>query len=378
VDDIKVGTNSIVGENNVKKITHLLYSGLGGHGSVFFSLVKADQQHEFATEAIFCGIEEVRKDYILQCEELRVPYKMIKKKPGVHPGVFLKLYRAFSNSKPDTLFLHGATFIIPAIVYKTFRGKVKLIVRDTQAHHLKTKREWFWLRLAIRFADQLVFLTRESLEGVHQKIKTKRLEMKAVIIPNGLDTSLYSPAPARDINSIAVIGMQSRLQPIKDHPVLLKAFALLKAAIPRHRLYLRIAGDGETLNDLKVLTLKLGIQNEVEFCGMLNENDLIGFMQSLDIYVHATFGETMSNSIMQAMACGLPVVASNVWGVSNMIRNDVNGLLYVSGDATELCDKLCGLVRDDSLRKRLSDEARKYAVEQYSLPRLFQKYNKIV
>ncbi|HTD94802.1 MAG TPA: glycosyltransferase [Chitinophagaceae bacterium] len=358
----------------MKRIVHLLYSGLGGHGSVFFSLVKADTEHQYTTEAVFCGIEEVRKDYILQCRELNVHYEAILKKRGLDIGVYFRIYRAFKRSRPATIFLHGASFIFPAVIYRFFNSRTRIIVRDTQAHHLKTKREWVWLRAAIFFADNIVLLTHESLQGIHRKIKTKRLDRKAVIIPNGLDTSLYTAQPLRDLSGGAVFGIQSRLQTIKDHPTLMRAFALLLKKMPGRRLRLRIAGDGETMESLRNLADELGIKEEVEFCGMLNEKDLLDFMHSLDIYVQATFGETMSNSIMQAMSCGLPLIASDVWGVNNMVRNGDTGILYPSRNIEKLCESMEMLVENNTLRERLSRQARIYAEEEYSLKRLFTRY----
>jgi len=363
--------------NLMKKIVHLLYSGLGGHGSVFFSLVKADKVHEFSTEAVFCGIEKVRSDYVLQCNQLNIPFQAIQKRKGPGPLIYWRLYKAFKRAKPNVLFLHGATFILPAIIYKKFHPSVKIIVRDTQAHHLKNKREWYWLKLAIRHCSHLVFLTKESFEGVAAKMNSTRLHHKAVIISNGLDTDLYSPVTAADLSSGAVIGMQSRLQPIKDHPTLLKAFALLLKKYPEKKLRLRIAGDGETRGLLEQLAKELEIDKQVDFCGMLSENDLVEFMHSLNIYAHATFGETMSNSIMQAMSCGLPIIASNVWGVNNMITDNVNGILFTSKDETSLFQTLDSLITDTRLRSRLATQARQYAEDEFSSEKLFKKYKQI-
>lgn len=359
---------------NRKKILHLLYSGLGGHGSVFFSLVKADEGREFAIEAVFCGIEKVRPEYIDQCQRLNIAYQAIPKRPGADAQVYIRVFNAFRRARPQVIVLHGASFIISGAAYKLFNPGTKLIIRDTQAHHLKTRLEWFWLRLAIRFADRLIFLTPESLEGIRQKFNSAKIDKKAVIIPNGLDIALYAPVPFRDISKQIIIGMQSRLQSIKDHPTLFRAFAALKATMPGRKFLLRIAGDGETRTALEALSIELGIEKEVEFCGMLNEADLLSFMHSLDIYVHATFGESMSNSIMQAMACGLPLIASDVWGVNNMIRNGLTGLLYDSGKERNLCTALQSVITEPQLRCDLSINAREYAEKEFSLRTLFSRY----
>jgi glycosyltransferase involved in cell wall biosynthesis len=360
-----------------RKVIHLLYSGLGGHGSVFFSLIKADKKKDIETEAIFCGIEDVREDYINQCVEYNVRYSVVKKKAGLDIGSYFRVYSAFKKGKPDTLLLHGSSFIIPARVFKFFKPKTRLIVRETQAHHLKTKRDWFWIRLAVKFSDYLIFLTKESLDDIRNKVNQKRIFGKAVIIPNGIDTEAYKPVAARDISKSVVIGMQSRLQKIKDHKTLLKALSIVKHNYPGRQLYLKIAGDGETMNELVVLAGELGLSADVKFCGMLNEKALLEFMHSLDIYVHATLGETMSNSIMQAMACGLPIIASDVWGVNNMINDKLDGLLFKSENADDLSRILEEVIQHTELRRKISVNARTAALEKYSHYRLFKDYKEL-
>ncbi|TXJ25861.1 MAG: glycosyltransferase family 1 protein [Chitinophagaceae bacterium] len=361
-----------------KRVTHLLYSGLGGHGSVFFSLVKADEQKLFHTEAVFCGIEKVRAEYIERCQLYRIPFYSVMKKKGIDIATYRKVYASFRKSAPDIIFLHGPSFILPAIVYKWKKKRVKIVLRDTQAYHLKSRMDWIWLQIAARFVSNIVFLTEEAKTAILQRIKNKAAAGKAVVIANGLDVDLYSPSGRKPVRDRLTIGMQSRLQPIKDHPTLIRAFALLKNRMPHLPLFLRIAGDGETMGSLVALVKELAIGDYVEFCGMLNEEDLLEFMLSLDIYVHATFGETMSNSIIQAMACGLPIVASNVWGVNNMIEDNVNGILYASGNEDMLCDSILQLMTNPAEAERLSKQAREVAIAAYSNKTVFEKYRNLL
>lgn len=360
----------------MKKVLHILYSGLGGHGSVFFSLVKADYKHNFDQEAIFCGVESVREEYIKKCSYYNVTNYSLRKKPGFHPALYFQLYRLLVKRNPDIIFLHGTSFILPAFLYKLAHKNKRIIVRETQAHHLKTRTEWIWLRLAVRFSDTIVFLSAASRDDLFKKYSSGLLKRKSVIIPNGLDTSYYKPVE-KNTSGKLVIGMQSRLQPIKDHPALLKAFALLVKRFPDTAIELRIAGDGETAESLKKLALDLGIAHKTEFCGMLEESDLLLFMHTLDIYVHATFGETMSNSIMQAMACGLPIIASDVWGVNNMVKNNETGVLYESENVEDLTEKLSLFVSDKDLRLRFAISAREQAAHEYSLDAFFKNYARL-
>ncbi|RYY58858.1 MAG: glycosyltransferase family 1 protein [Chitinophagaceae bacterium] len=357
----------------MKTIVHILYSGLGGHGSDFFSLVSGDTAGEYHHTAIFCGVEPMRQGYGEECNRLGVPFTYVKKKQGADLGFYVRLGKEIKRASPDVLLVYGLSFLPSAVLYKKLRRRVPLLVRDTQAHHLKAKADWYWLKMAFRFADRIVVLSGESANYLTEKFKGRAVA-KIIVIPNGIDTDKYKPLTTGHAQ-VRTLGMQSRLQVIKDHPVLLQAFAEV------HRqhsgLKLEIAGDGPTMQNLQSITSGLSLSNVVRFHGMLPENELIGFMHSLDLYIHATFGEMMSTSIMQAMACGLPVIASDVWGVNNMITDGQDGLLYQSGNAADLAGRINLLLSDDALRVRLANAARETAVNRFSKQVLFNRYKEL-
>jgi glycosyltransferase involved in cell wall biosynthesis len=170
--------------------------------------------------------------------------------------------------------------------------------------------------------------------------------------------------------------MQSRLQTNKDHYTLLEAFALLCEMRPDLQFRLRIAGDGNTRTALEEHAKKIGFQANIVFHGMLGQTALKEFLNDLTVYVHSTHGETMSTAIMQALSMGLPVIASDVWGVSNMIDGD-NGLLFKFGDRDDLARQLISVINDTNLAAKLSSNARLYATQRLSIVSVVEKYNRI-
>ncbi len=357
-------------------VQHYLYSGLGGPGNVFFSLVEADASKEYDYRAVFCGIEDLREEYKNNCLRMNIPYTYLRKNRGMDFGAYFKIFRIFHRNKPSVIFLHGVSFsIVSAFWYKLTRPRTRILVRDTQAHHLKSRFEWWWMFFCLLLAKRIVVLTPASAAGLKKKFGWFARDKKLVVISNGLDMDKYTPVRIVPAPAMITIGMQSRLQTIKDHPTLLRAFKIAKEKNPQKNLSLQIAGDGETRNSIEALIDELGLRDTVKMHGMLNEKELFSFMQTLDLYVHATFGETLSNSIMQAMAFGLPVIASDVWGVNNMIANNSNGLLYKRESAGELAEKIQELISDDERRKRLGETARRFAEEHYSNKKMFRLYN---
>jgi len=360
-----------------KKIVHILYSGLGGHGNVFFSLVDGDTEKKYAYCAIFMGIEPMREDYIHRCKERQITYHAVLKKQGFDIGAFRKIYSLLRREKPDIVFLHTALNIVPAYFYSLTRFfKPMILVRETQANQLKTRQEWFWARLSMIMAKKIVFLSSEYKQEVKRKMGFLSKEKKMHVIPNGIDLSVfYRPEAAKPRSSENfVFGMQSRLSSNKDHKTLLKSFSLLKGEDYFYQLELRIAGDGVTRLELEALAADLGISKQVVFIGMLEEAGLIEFLKGLNIYIHASKGETMSTAIMQAMAARLPIVASDVDGINNMIDQEVNGILVPLGDPVKMANALHRLFRDKALQDSLSAAAFKTATESFSNLRMFHSY----
>jgi glycosyltransferase involved in cell wall biosynthesis len=110
---------------------------------------------------------------------------------------------------------------------------------------------------------------------------------------------------------------------------------------------------------------------------MLEEKDLVQFLQKLDIYIHASLGETMSTAIMQAMACSKPIIASDVPGINNMIKQNQNGLLVPAKNAGALCNAILQLINDPELSAELATNAFTFATENYSNKKMLQQYKEI-
>ena len=138
-----------------------------------------------------------------------------------------------------------------------------------------------------------------------------------------------------------------------------------------------IAGDGETITALRALVNKLNLDESVVFYGMLDESALIEFLHRLDIYVHATLGETMSTAIMQVMSCKLPIIASDVLGVNNMIKNGENGLLVPAKNSSLLSQAMADLIINQAKAANLADNAYEFAKKNYSNQKMLGSYNAI-
>ena len=358
------------------KVLHILYSGLGGHGNVFFSLTDADIQNRFTFEALFNGVENMREEYVERCNKKKIYFNYVKKIPGFDVNYYKEIVRIVKASNPDIIFLHSSSYILPIVLAKFFyKIKGKIIVRETQANKLKTKKEWLWLSIALLLADKCVFLSDNYKQEIKKRLPFFYREKKAIVIPNGINLKKFTPHQVVE-HSDVTIGMQSRIIDIKDHLTLIKAFALLLKddGLKDKNLILKIVGDGEYLPILKKLVSELNICKQVLFPGLMNENELVSFLNELDIYVHASLGETMSTSIMQAMACKKAIIASDVPGINNMITNNINGLLSEVKNEKDLYNKMKLLIINPALKNTIAENATIHASKNFSNEVMFLKY----
>jgi glycosyltransferase involved in cell wall biosynthesis len=362
-------------------VMHALYSGLGGHGAVLFGLIAAGFLSEHHHRILFVGVEPPRTEYIQKCEALQLPWHYVPRIEGGSRIQFIwDVCQALRRVGPDKLFLHGLA-TVPGVLLWRMMPRLKrsfVLLRETQANDLKGRGEWVSLAMAHWGLDKIVHLTPEAASGAKAALGRWHRDSKVSVISNGIDTDFFCPqhAPQARPRPSLVIGMQSRLQPNKDHGTLLEAFALVCKAFPQLHLELRIAGDGITFDGIRQRADRLGLTPQLTMTGMLDNTQLGAFLQSLDIYVHCTHGETMSTAIMQALACGLPTIASDVAGVSNMVGPDI-GLLYAPGQAQDLCRQITHLIAHQDVRQKLSQNARAFATTHYSAQAMAARYERL-
>ncbi|MGO8796745.1 MAG: glycosyltransferase [Candidatus Sulfotelmatobacter sp.] len=185
-------------------------------------------------------------------------------------------------------------------------------------------------------------------------------EEKLVIIPNGLSEQAFaSSAPAfpRQPGMVRV-GMVARMNnPVKNHPAFLRAAAKLSQKFPAAEFLL--VGDGPLRPQLEQMAADLGIQQKVLFAG--ERHDIPAMLASMDVSVLISSSESLSNVILESMAAGVPVVATEVGGNPELVRNGETGLLVPAGDEAKLVEALALLLRDASLRSQYAGRSREFA-----------------
>jgi len=203
-------------------------------------------------------------------------------------------------------------------------------------------------RMAVRWCDRIISV---SELGVRTAAEHRICHpSKVVSILNGITDH---PARARlDRDKGLSCVMVARFTDFKDHALLLRAFARVPGDAR-----LKLVGDGDTLPAAKKLAEELGIRERVEFKG--SRGDVPEVLAQTDVFVLASKTETLPISILEAMRAGLPVIASDVGGVSEEVVDGETGLLVSSGSVEELSNALSRLLADKTLRMTMGRAGRK-------------------
>ena len=323
-----------------------------------FSCLECDRKREFQHFVLFLGVEPLLAQYAQQCEVLGIEYRYVAKCPGSDLQTQAGLFRALRDWKTDVILLHSGYAGLPACcLYRTLHRRTRLVYVEHTPNHQKGIVEWVGSGLAGWVADRVVYLTEASRVQVQSKVGVCFRPRRTRIIPNGIDADFFRPTGATTASRKILLGMQARMTRGKDHATLVNALAHLRSSKWFPQLKLQFAGTGETESELRRLVQELDLQDKVDFLGVLDELALRNFLWSLQIYVHSTKGETLSTAILQAQACGLPVVASKVEGVRSSIEHGVDGFLVTPGDAVALAETIEFLLENPAVSRGLAQAA---------------------
>lgn len=296
-------------------------------------------------------------------------------------SAFRKLDALFRQYRPAIVHTH-----LIALSYAYFpMMRYRTPVRVHTVHNLAHKE--IGVRVA-RFVRLLAFRYRIGgvvpvaiAEEVRKTIQQVYGYPDPPLIPNGISTDEYAPDPVgracwRAENVIEpdaiVITVVGRLTEQKNHALLLRAFARLHSIQP---LRLLVVGDGELRQQLEQQAAESGISAKVRFLGL--RADVPAILNASDIFVLPSRWEGNPLSVQEAMASGLPVVATTVGGVPELVENGVSGLLVPSEDEAALANALQTLIDHPHLRQQMGEAALIRARQRFDIRITVQQYEQL-
>jgi len=198
------------------------------------------------------------------------------------------------------------------------------------------------------------------------------------IIPNPVDNETFFFTPGQKLNLKKEFGLgdqtivyAGRIAPEKNIDVLVQALPLVRAKLPGITLVL--AGQGHDFEKIKALAKKLKVEGSVKFLGTINKPTLAKLYNAAETFVIASTSEVQSMTILQAMACGLPIIGTRSRGIIDCVKE--NGFLFTPGKPQELADKIVSVLSDRNLRQKFSQKSL-LTVKNYSAETVAETWEK--
>lgn len=358
-------------------VLHILFGGLGGQVAVVRGLVT-----EFDRRGLSSGVcAYAPPGYLLTSEEVWPSARALRpvaKRRRLDLVGGRQIGRIVQELRPRVVLWHSAYGPVGMIRGKWRAAPRCVVLVEHQPLHLRGLGDAWRTSVATAIADAVVYLAPDQARRHPWRHFARALRRTIRVVANGIDLVEFHPAervdsspPADRINGGTTldcsvrVGMAARLESGKDPGLLVEALTILRRARPDLTVEGVIAGDGSQMSQLRALVAHAGLAEAICLPGYLGEGELAGLLRTLDVYVQASHGETLSTAVLQAWATGLPVVATAVGGLRDLITEQ-DGVLVPEGDADALAAALAALADDPERRERLGRAGRRRVEREFS------------
>lgn len=306
-----------------------------------------------------------------------VPLYILEKKPGIDISLIFRLRRLSKEINADIIHTHNAAqWFYGALACL---GIKKPVVIHTQ--HSELKKDKKTLLASLRFLSKKT----HSVVGVAEALSdylanSGRINKKKIrVVYNGIDTEKFNIKidADRKKESLGIrkdyltIGIIARLVPNKDHKNIIDAFKIVCETFGNVQLV--IVGDGGLRDGLIKYAKDIEIGKQIYFLG--NRRDIPELFKIFDIFVLSSLIEGLPVTILEAMAAGLSVVATDVGGNREVVIDNYNGFLVPPKDSRRLAEAICVILRDESRRKKLGENARRMVRAKFDFNRMVKEYS---
>lgn len=360
-------------------IAHVIFRlAVGGLENGLVNLINRTPQFR---HAIICLTDYT--DFHRRIRHDAVSLHALRKREGHDYAVLLRLFRLLRELKPDVV--HSRNFAaleaqLPALLAGV-RGRVHG-EHGRDVHDLDgSRRSHRWLRKVFRpLVRRYIPLSRDLERYLRNDIRVPAVKITQIY--NGVDAERFHPASERAAvlpdgfapRGTVVIGTVGRLAAVKDQLTLVRAFitAIKREPSLRARARLVIVGDGELRAEAEALLAKAGLAPLAWLPGA--RDDVPELMHAMDVFVLPSLAEGISNTILEAMACGLPVIATRVGGNGELVMEGATGMLIPAAQPGPLAEALAMYVDDEGLRRRHGAAGRARVEREFSMEAMVARY----
>ena len=352
-------------------VVHLIYRlDFGGLETLLVDCVNRMPAHKYR-HAIVC-----LTSYTAFSERITQPgveLYALDKAPGLGLGTHVALFKLLRTLRPAILH----TYNLSTVEYHVAAALAGVPVRIHAEHGRDAgdpqglnRKHNLLRRLMQPFVDRFIPVSGDLQRWLRDVVGLA--DAKNVAISNGVDTEHYRPGQAP--TGAFVIGTVGRVQDVKHQAGLVDAFIALRALLPQQhdRLRLVIVGDGPLRAQLEAKVAQAGLGAAVTLTGA--RSDIADQMRSFSLFALSSIAEGTPVTMLEAMACGLPVVSTAVGGIAELVQEGVTGALVPSRDADAMARALAAYAGDSALCARHGAAGRARIEQHYSVAAMVQAY----
>jgi len=283
-----------------------------------------------------------------------------------------KGFRKLMNEgwKPDIIHAHVFSAGVPAVILgKIF--KIPVVITEHWSgfpRHLLGKTDILKARFAMNRAKFILPVSK----NLEEAIKSYGIKNVFKVVPNVVNTKIFYPSLKKDVNKIKKLLLVALLSSVKGIPYLLQTLAQLKQK--RQDFVLDVVGDGPDREEYEKLAKELKLNDMVKFHGLKTKLEIAEFMRNSNFFILPSLWENLPCVLIEAMASGLPIIASKVGGIPEILNEDI-GILVKPKDIDELIKVVDYML--DNYQNYSSDKISQYAKNKFSYETVGGKIDKI-
>ena len=365
----------------MKRILHIQkVTGIAGSENHLLTLLPRLDRHKFnVTFLILTEPDKPLKEYFVLLREKGIKTHQMLVRRDIDPFCLLTIYRFLKKESFDLVHTH----LIHADLYGTLAAKLAGIPHIVSTKHNDNAfRTNMFMKALVRIANRRckrVITISYHLADFAQRVEGVPAE-HVVPIHYGLFPYNDRPGDWRKIReefavpaSATLVLSIGRLTEQKGHRYLLEAWRTIASVDPAVRLLL--IGDGPLRNRLPAYARNIGLGDRAIFTGW--RNDVPDLLDAADIYVHPSLWEGFGLVLLEAMATGKPVIASNVSAIPEVVINGETGILVPPRDSKALADAICRLLEDVEFRRKMGGAGRRRVEEVFSVERMVRETERV-
>jgi glycosyltransferase involved in cell wall biosynthesis len=307
---------------------------------------------------------------------------VLDRRAGLDWRCSLRMARFFRRERVDVIHAHQCTPFFYGATARLLYPKARVLLTEHGRHYPDFPRRKRMI------ANRLLLGRGDRVVGVGEAVRKALIDNEGIpagrveVIYNGVDLSAHvrgvsdASLTRRELGlgeADFVVIQVARLDYLKDHATALRTLARLLPLLPQARLVL--VGEGPEEPGIRKVVKELGVQEQVRFLGL--RQDVARLLAAADAFLLSSISEGIPLTVIEAMGAGLPVVATRVGGLPEVVQEELTGLLAPRGDDAALAAHLVRLAAEPALRRRLGEQGRDRARDLFSESRMHRAYVRV-